>query len=194
MRRCFTCSPRVRGSVGKGPDFAAFRVIRTNDKKATQPCACGWRLSRWRDCTCTDVAVTRYGARVSGPLLDRIDLHLSVPAVAWRDLADVRAPGESSDTVRSRVIDARDRQRKHLDTFGVRTNAEIPDAVLDEVVSASAEARALLGRAVDKLRLSARGARRLLRVARTIADLAGERRIEVSVMAEALGYRRDEAR
>jgi len=76
----------------------------------------------------------------------------------------------------------------------VRTNAEIPDAVLDEVVSASAEARALLGRAVDKLRLSARGARRLLRVARTIADLAGERRIEVSVMAEALGYRRDEAR
>jgi magnesium chelatase family protein len=169
-------------------------VIRTNDKKATQPCACGWRLSRWRDCTCSDVAVARYGARVSGPLLDRIDLHLSVPAVAWRDLADVRAPGESSDMVRSRVINARDRQRKRLDTFGVHTNAEIPDAALDEIVAATAEARALLGRAVDKLRLSARGARRLLRVARTIADLAGERRVEASAMAEALGYRRDEAR
>jgi magnesium chelatase family protein len=76
----------------------------------------------------------------------------------------------------------------------VRTNAEIPDAALDEIVAATAEARTLLGRAVDKLRLSARGARRLLRVARTIADLADERRVEVSVMAEALGYRRDEVR
>ena len=76
----------------------------------------------------------------------------------------------------------------------MRTNAEIPDAALDEIVAATAEARTLLGRAVDKLRLSARGARRLLRVARTIADLADERRVEVSVMAEALGYRRDEVR
>jgi magnesium chelatase family protein len=81
-------------------------VIFKNDKKATQPCACGWRLSRWRDCTCTDVAVARYTARVSGPLLDRIDLHLSVPTVAWRDIAEVCAPGESSNTVRGRVIDA----------------------------------------------------------------------------------------
>jgi magnesium chelatase family protein len=136
--------------------------------------------------------VTRYEARVSGPLLDRIDLHLSVPAVAWRDLADVRAPGEPSDTVRSRVIDARERQRKRLEAFGVRANAEIQDAVLDELVAATAEARALLGRAVERLRLSARAARRLLRVARTIADLAGERRVEASAMAEALGYRRDE--
>ena len=184
----------VWGPVGESPGFAALRVIFKNDKKATQPCPCGWRSSRWRDCTCTDVAVARYGARVSGPLLDRIDLHLTVPAVAWRDLADVRAPGESSDTVRRRVIDARERQRKRLDTFGVRTNAEIPDTALDEIVAATAEARALLGRAVDKLRLSARGARRLLRVARTIADLAGERRSEAPAMAEALGYRRDEAR
>ena len=161
---------------------------------AANPCPCGWRLSRWRDCTCTDVAVTRYGARVSGPLLDRIDLHLTVPAVAWRDLADVRAPGESSDTVRSRVIAAREQQRKRLDGRGFRSNAEIPDAALDELVDATTEARALLGRAVEKLRLSARGARRLLRVARTIADLSGERRVEASAMAEALGYRRDEAR
>ncbi len=186
------CSPRVWGPEGKRPGFAAFRVIRTCDKKATQPCACGWRLSRWRDCTCTDIAVARYAARVSGPLLDRIDLHLSVPVVAWRDLVAVRAPGESSATVRGRVIDARERQRKRLDALGVRTNAEISDAALDEVVDATTEARALLGRAVEKLRLSARGARRLLRVARTIADLADERRVEAAAMAEALGYRRDE--
>lgn len=161
---------------------------------AANPCVCGWRQSRWRDCTCTDIAVARYAARVSGPLLDRIDLNLTVPVVAWRDLVDVRAPGESSDTVRRRVVDARERQRKRLDAIGVRTNAEIPDAALDELVDASGEARALLGRAVEKLRFSARGARRLLRVARTIADLAGERRVEVSELAEALGYRRDEVR
>jgi magnesium chelatase family protein len=159
---------------------------------AANPCACGWRLSRWRDCSCTDVAVARYGARVSGPLLDRIDLHLSVPAVAWRDLADVRAPGESSATVRGRVIDARERQRKRLDRRGLRSNAEIPDAALDELVDATTEARTLLGRAVERLRLSARGARRLLRTSRTIADLEGESRVEAAAMAEALGYRSDE--
>ena len=182
----------VCGSVGKRPGFAALRVIFKNDKKATQPCACGWRLSRWRDCTCTDVAVARYGARVSGPLLDRIDLHLSAPAVAWRDLADVRAPGESSATVRERVLIAREQQRKRLDGRGIRSNAEIPDAALDELVDATTEARTLLGRAVEKLRLSARGARRLLRTSRTIADLEGESRVEAAAMAEALGYRRDE--
>jgi magnesium chelatase family protein len=160
---------------------------------ACNPCVCGWRLSRWRDCTCTDQAVAKYRARISGPLLDRIDLHLSVPAVAWRDLADARAPGESSDTVRRRVIDARERQRKRLAALRVRSNAGIPDAALDELVDATAESRALLGRAVEKLKLSARGARRLLRVGRTIADLEAERRVETPAMAEALGYRRDEA-
>jgi magnesium chelatase family protein len=158
---------------------------------ASNPCNCGWRLSRWRDCTCTDIAVARYAARVSGPLLDRIDLHLSVPAVAWRDLVDVPIRGESSDTVRRRILDAREQQRKRLDPLHLATNAEIPDSALDELVAATAEARTLLGRAVEKLRLSARGARRLLRVARTIADLAGDRRVEIPAMSEALGYRRD---
>jgi magnesium chelatase family protein len=73
----------------------------------------------------------RYATRVSGPLHDRIDLHLSVPAVAWRDLVDVRMRCESSDTVRRRVIDARETQRKRLDALGVRTNAEIPRTIAD---------------------------------------------------------------
>jgi magnesium chelatase family protein len=159
---------------------------------ACNPCACGWRLSRWRECTCTDVAVARYAARMSGPLLDRIDLHLSVPPVAWRDLADARGPAESSASVRTRVRAARERQRERLSARALRTNAEIPDAAIDELVGATSEARALLGRAVEKLKLSARGARRLLRVARTIADLEGAARVEAPTMAEALGYRRDE--
>jgi magnesium chelatase family protein len=156
---------------------------------AANPCPCGWRLSHFRDCACTELAVARYAARVSGPLLDRIDLHLSVPAVPWRDLCSARPAGESSGDVRARVLDARERQAQRLAPIGVRTNAEIPDAALDDLVDAAPEARVLLGRAVEKLKLSARGARRLLRAARTIADLEGERRVEAPAMAEALGYR-----
>lgn len=158
---------------------------------AANPCPCGWRFSRWRDCRCEDAAVARYAARVSGPLLDRIDLHVTVPALAWHEL-DSQRPGASSTCVRERVAAARRRQGERLARFGVRTNAEIPDRALDEAVAASAEARALLGRALERLRLSARGARRLLRAARTIADLAGEARVGPDAMAEALGYRRSE--
>jgi magnesium chelatase family protein len=160
---------------------------------AANPCPCGWRLSRWRDCRCTDAAVQRYDARVSGPLLDRVDLHVNVPAVAWRDLLEAPRTGEASAAVRDRVRDARERQQKRLAQFGARTNAEIADAAVDDAVVATPEARALLGRAVERLRLSARAARRLLRVARTIADLASESRVETTSMAEALGYRREEA-
>lgn len=90
------------------------------------------------------------------------------------------------------MLAAREQQRNRLDAIGALTNAKIPDAALDAVVDATTEARTLLGRAVEKLRLSARAARRLLRVARTIADLEGEGRVEGAAMAEALGYRCDE--
>lgn len=159
---------------------------------AANPCPCGYRLSQQRDCRCTDAAVARYRQRLSGPLLDRIDLHLNIPAVAWRELASVRPPGEPSAVVRERVVAARGVQHARLAPLGVRTNAEIPDAALDALVDATSEARSLLGRAVERLRLTARGARRLLRAARTIADLDGERRVGAPAMAEALGYRRDE--
>jgi magnesium chelatase family protein len=156
---------------------------------AANPCPCGWRLSRWRDCRCTDAAVARYGARVSGPLLDRIDLHVQVPALAWAEL-DAPGAGESSAALRARVEAARARARRRLAPYGVRSNAEIPDPALEAAVDATAEARALLGRAVERLRLSARAARRCLRAARTVADLAGARRVEAEAVAEALGYRR----
>ena len=159
---------------------------------ASNPCPCGWRLTRWRDCRCTETAVQRYDARVSGPLLDRIDLHVNVPAVAWRDLLEAPRTGEPSEVVRKRVQDGREAQQQRLARFGARSNAEIADAALDGAVAATPEARALLGRAVERMRLSARAARRLLRVARTIADLACEARVESASMAEALGYRREE--
>ncbi|MDJ0848474.1 MAG: YifB family Mg chelatase-like AAA ATPase [Myxococcota bacterium] len=156
---------------------------------AANPCPCGWRGSPSRDCRCDDEAVARYAARVSGPLLDRIDLHLSLQAVPWSEL-DAGPLGPSTREVAARVTWARRRATGRLGTTG-GSNAEIPDARLDDQVAATPEARALLGRAVERLALSARAARRVLRVARTIADLAGEAKTPAGAVAEALSYRDD---
>ena len=135
--------------------------------------------------------MARYAARVSGPLLDRIDLHVAVEAVPWRDLG---APGGGAESreVRERVIAARRRQQRRGAGCGARANADVPDDAIDAVVQATPDAHRLLGRAVDRLALSARAARRVLKVARTIADLAEEARVGPAAVAEALGYR-DEA-
>ncbi len=157
---------------------------------AANPCPCGWRASDTRECRCDDAAITRYGARISGPLLDRIDLHVGMRPVAWKDL-DASDPGLGSGEVSSRVIEARRSQELRAADRGVRTNADIPDAELDVWVAATPDARLLLGRAVERLGLSARSARRLLKVARTIADLAGDAKTGPDAVAEALGYRDD---
>jgi magnesium chelatase family protein len=158
---------------------ARFQLI-----AAANPCPCGWYQSGVRDCRCDDATIARYRQRVSGPLLDRIDLHVSVPAQAWRVL---ERPGTDpgSAVVRERVVRARTLQQRR----GVRANAEIPDAQLEHYVKPTPEANALLGRAVDGFRLSARAARRVLRTARTIADLAEERQVDASAIAEALTTR-----
>jgi magnesium chelatase family protein len=157
---------------------------------AANPCPCGWRASGKRDCRCDDGAVARYAARISGPLLDRVDLHVAVRPVSWREL-DTPGGGERSSAVRERVAAARAVQERRGAGARYRTNAEIPDAILDDSVRATPEARALLGRAVDRCGLSARAARRVLKVARTIADLAGEQRTGTGAIAEALSYRED---
>ncbi len=153
---------------------------------ASNPCPCGWRGSARRDCRCDDAAVSRYTARISGPLLDRIDLHVDVQPVAWSDL-DTTVPTLSSPATRGRVARA---QEVQLSRGGI-TNARIADREFDDRVAATHEARALLGRAVERFGLSARAARRTLRVARTIADLAGTRRTGPDAVAEALGFRAD---
>jgi magnesium chelatase family protein len=151
---------------------------------ATNPCPCGWRASGRRDCLCDDGAVRRYSARISGPLLDRIDLHVEVRPLPWRDL-DGGSPGEPSARVRERVARARQRQLRRA---GV-ANARVADRELERVAAATPEARELLGRAVERFALSARAARRALKVARTIADLSGDPHVDVTAMAEALAYR-----
>jgi magnesium chelatase family protein len=154
---------------------------------AANPCPCGWRHSDRRDCRCHDGDVARYMARVSGPLLDRIDLHVDVRPVRWCELDAADPNGPTSASVRQRVAAARSRQQRR----GVVSNARIPDGALDALVRTTPEARRLLGRAVEGLGLSARAARRILRVARTIADLAGEAETTPHAMGEALGYRTD---
>jgi magnesium chelatase family protein len=160
---------------------------------AANPCPCGWRLSEIRDCRCDDAAVARYAARLSGPLRDRIDLHVSVPEISWSEL-EGPADGAESAWVRECVEAARRRQARRLGGYGISTNAEIPIGALDEAVAATPEARALLAKAVERLALSARAAHRVLRVARTVADLADEPRVGPAAMAEAVDLRGEVSR
>jgi magnesium chelatase family protein len=156
---------------------------------AANPCPCGWYRSGVRDCRCDDTTIARYAARLSGPLLDRIDLHVAVRPLPWRELAQPAEARERSATVRARVNQARARQGERLTPLALRSNAEIPLGALDALVDATPDALALLARAVDRLALSARAAHRALRVARTVADLDGQRRVGKEAMAEAVALR-----
>jgi magnesium chelatase family protein len=151
---------------------------------AANPCPCGWWGSPQRDCRCDERTVERYRERISGPLLDRIDLHVHVPAQVWSAIGG-GPEGPGSTELAGRVRAARALQLAR----GVPSNARLPDRDLEERVSLTDEARALLGRAVDRLALSARAARRVLRVARTVADLDERPEVDAHAVAEALGYR-----
>jgi magnesium chelatase family protein len=148
------------------------------------PCPCGERDERNSECRCDDAAVERYRARLSGPLLDRIDLHVRVARVPYEELSRA-APGEPSRAIRARVVAARERQRAR----GI-ANARLRGAALARHAALDAPAAALLETATARGGISARGFDRIRRVARTIADLAGAERIAREHVAEALLYRR----
>ena len=158
---------------------ARFQLI-----AAANPCPCGFYGTPGRDCRCDDAVLARYRRKLSGPLVDRVDLGVTVGEVPW---AILRSPSEgpTSKAVRLRVA----RARGHQHSRGVLTNAAIPDAKLDELVRADEAALELLGHAVEGLHLSARAARRLLRVARTIADLADRENTNREAIAEAIQLR-----
>jgi magnesium chelatase family protein len=155
---------------------------------AMNPCPCGHHGDGSDRCTCDPTAVRRYTSRISGPLLDRIDLHVHVPRVALDRLADTRV-GESSATVAQRVRQARERQAaRHPDRRGC-INAELDPRRLPEVLQMAAATRTFVRGAAERMHLSARGYHRVLRVARTLADLRGSRRVTREDVAEALHYR-----
>jgi len=156
---------------------------------AMNPCPCGYAGDPTRGCTCQQGAVDRYQKRLSGPLLDRIDLHVEVPRVAYEKLAaDTLA--ESSATVRARVEAARVRQWARFEGSQVAANAEMGIRELKRHCQLDAAGEALLKAAVQRLGLSARAYHRVLKVARTIADLADVERIQPAHLAEAIQYQR----
>ena len=155
---------------------------------AMNPCKCGWYGHPSGRCRCTEREVKRYHSRISGPLLDRIDIIVEVPALEYGELKR-RAPAESSAEIKKRVDAARSIQRERYKDDGSMCNAHIGSRELREYCALSAECEELMHDAFDAMGLSARSYDRILRVARTIADLEGERDIGVSHIAEAIQYR-----
>jgi magnesium chelatase family protein len=157
------------------------------------PCRCGHLGDASRACSRAPRCAADYQAKVSGPLLDRIDLHVEVDAVRAADMS-LPAAAEGSADVALRVAAARTIQTTRLAGTGRRTNAEIDGDLLDTHATPDAPGLALLVQAADAMRLTARGFNRVRRVARTIADLAGSSGVGRIHIAEALAYRRREAR
>ena len=155
---------------------------------AMNPCPCGYSTDPRHECTCSANAIARYRARLSGPLLDRIDLHIEVPAVSYDELRSQQG-GPSSREMRERVLRAREVQARRYAGTPCRTNANLSGALLNECCRLGRGEQDFLGKAVDALALSARAYTRILRVARTIADLEGEKDILLPHLAEAVGCR-----
>lgn len=155
---------------------------------AQNPCPCGWYGDPVKECTCSPAMVTRYQKRISGPLLDRIDIHIEVPRVEYEKLSDDRL-GEPSAAIRQRVEAARERQRRRFEGSHLLTNAEMGPAEVREYCSLDEAGRSLLRAAMQQLQMSARAYHRILKLARTIADLAGSEKIQTVHLAEAIQYR-----
>lgn len=160
---------------------------------AMNPCPCGYYgdESGGRTCECTPSEIRRYTRKISGPLLDRIDIHIRVPRVAYQELTSKRR-AESSETIRGRVEQARQRQLARLQPFGRFCNAQMNHTILQRVCPLTDEAQSLLELAFRRMNLSARSYDRIIKVARTIADLDGApEEIAAKHIAEAVQLRSD---
>ena len=156
---------------------------------ALNPCPCGYYGDPKRECRCSPVQIDRYRQRISGPLLDRIDLHVEVPLLEYKELNNGDG-GEKSEVVRERVIEARDRQlRRFKNDQGVNCNATIPSRLMRGYCGLDSETSAYLEQVMGELNFSARAHDRILKVARTLADLEGAENIQMQHLLEAVQYR-----
>lgn len=179
---------RASGTLSYPSDFMLVASM--------NPCPCGFLTDPRKECRCTPNDVRRYANKISGPLLDRIDLHIEVPAVPYEDLASQKS-GESSAVMAGRIAATRAVQTKRYADFAAavpatplcRTNADLSGKMLEHFCSLDAEGKHFLGQAVNALALSARAYTRILRIARTIADMAGAENIAVPHIAEAVNCR-----
>ncbi|MBI3913129.1 MAG: ATP-binding protein [Chloroflexi bacterium] len=155
---------------------------------AMNPCPCGYYNDPVKECTDSLANVLRYQRRISGPLLDRIDIHIQVPRVDYEKLAGDRV-GESSEKIRARVEPARARQRARFAGTRLQCNADMGPAEVRKYCPVDEASKNLLRAAMQQLQLSARAYHRILKLARTIADLEGNEKIETAHIAEAIQYR-----
>ena len=156
--------------------------------KRLHGCPCGYNGDPEHECTCSATLISRYQKRLSGPLLDRIDIHVDVPRVPFQKLSDSRR-GESSASIRARVEAARERQTKRFAGTKLICNADMGPTQVRDYCQVDETARQLLGTAMRQMNLSARAYHRILKLSRTIADLAGEEQIGTAHIAEAIQYR-----
>jgi magnesium chelatase family protein len=155
---------------------------------AMNPCRCGFFSSDQRECVCAPSSLQRYRNRISGPLLDRIDIQIDVPPVKYGELSS-KAEGEPSTGIRERVQRARKIQQKRFSGLKIHSNSQMNGRILRKFCPVDVQGGTLLEQAVTRLRLSARAYDRILRVSRTIADLEGAKSIESRHLAEAIHYR-----
>jgi magnesium chelatase family protein len=156
---------------------------------AMNPCPCGFWNDPTRECRCTPPQIQRYVGRISGPLLDRIDIHVDVPAVRFKELRGEAPQAEGSSAIRARVLAARARQRERFEGAGVFSNAQMSPRLIRRFCAIDQECERMLEGAMARLGLSARAYDRVLKVSRTVADLEGSEEIRPAHVAEAVGYR-----
>ena len=153
------------------------------------PCPCGYYGDPTHHCVCTPGQISRYLSKISGPLLDRIDIHCEVAVVPFKELSKLQL-GESSADIRTRVIKARQIQEQRFKDYkGVYCNAQMTERMLHQFAEPDADCLDMLRMAMERLKLSARAYSRILKVARTIADLEGSEKVQSQHIAEAIGYR-----
>lgn len=175
------CISRAKTAVKYPADFILLASM--------NPCPCGHLGDSQKECVCTEYQIQRYRSRLSGPLLDRIDMQIEVPRLSSEELLNMAPSAESSADIRARVVAARKIQTKRYENLGIFTNSELTPALVKKFCTIDDASKEMLKSAITKFGLSGRAYDRILKLARTIADLAGSERIQPAHIAQCLQYR-----